>query len=210
MYNLACAYARSGQKPQALDFLSKAISSNLPGAVSMNDDPDLASLRDDQVFKDLVLAHEKRTKPCLFAPESRQFDFWVGDWAVFNPQGQRAGTSRIESFAVGCGLLENWTSAGGAGGGKSINFYDPGDRKWHQYWMGADGRPQRYAGTFADGAMRYVGDPVTVNGKTTLSRLTFFNVDPDTVRQLAEQSTDGGRTWTVVYDLKYVRQKGGA
>ena len=39
-----------------------------------------------------------------------------------------------------------------------------------------------------------------------MTRLTFFNVDANTVRQLAEQSDDDGQTWAVNYDYKYVRR----
>jgi hypothetical protein len=36
--------------------------------------------------------------------------------------------------------------------------------------------------------------------------MTFFNQGKDQVRQLGEQSTDGGQTWTVSYDLTYRRR----
>ena len=55
--------------------------------------------------------------------------------------------------------------------------------------------------------MRYEGEPVASQGAQTLSRLTFFNLDANTVRQFAEQSWDDGKTWTVLYDFKYVRKK---
>lgn len=55
--------------------------------------------------------------------------------------------------------------------------------------------------------MRYEGETVGKDGKKTLLRLTFFNLDPNTVRQLAENSPDDGKTWTTVYDFKYVRSK---
>lgn len=38
-------------------------------------------------------------------------------------------------------------------------------------------------------------------------RMTFFNQGPDQVRQLGEQSVDGGKTWTTSYDLVYRRRK---
>ena len=40
--------------------------------------------------------------------------------------------------------------------------------------------------------------------------LSFFSVAPDTVRQLFEQSTDGGKTWTPTFDARYVRWKSAA
>jgi hypothetical protein len=38
-------------------------------------------------------------------------------------------------------------------------------------------------------------------------RLTFFNTNPNEVRQLGEVSNDLGKTWKVEYDFKYVRAK---
>lgn len=206
MYQLACAYARLGQKESALEWLKKAIDNKLPPIVNLDEDTDLASLRDDARFKPLTIAMDKQRRPCMYLPEARQFDFWVGEWDVFNPQGQKAGTSVIQRISAGCGVLENWRDAFG-NEGKSINFYDSNTQKWYQYWIGASGGPSRFSGVYKDGAMKYEGEPTSVSGVTTLSRLTFFNVDANTVRQFAESTADGGKTWTVTYDFKYARTK---
>lgn len=144
--------------------------------------------------------------PCMSSAEARQFDFWVGEWDAYGPQGRKGGTSVIERIANGCGILENWTNATDGGSGKSINFYDPRAGKWFQYWIGADGNPHRFSGTYKDGALRFEGEPYAQNGKKFITRLTFFDVDANTVRQLSEQSDDGGKTWSTVYDFKYVRR----
>jgi tetratricopeptide (TPR) repeat protein len=204
MYNLACAYARLGQKEKALEWLSKAVNGNVSPFVNPVDDSDLASLRDDARFKEVVLALDKKRHPCMYSAEARQFDFWIGEWDVFNPQGQKAGTSVIQQIANGCGILENWRDAFG-NEGKSINFYDGNTSRWYQYWIGSGGGPGRYSGVYAGGALRYEGETKIVNGVKTLSRLTFFNLDANTVRQFAEQSGDEGKTWTTTYDFKYVR-----
>jgi tetratricopeptide (TPR) repeat protein len=207
MYNLACAYARLNRKEKAFEWLEKSLATNMAMRfANFAADPDLESLRDDARFKKLADATERKTKPCMFSAEARQFDFWLGEWDVFNPQGQKVGTSRIENVSVGCAVLENW-SASAASGGKSLNFYDPQAKKWFQYWMGANGLPQRYAGVYKDGAMRYESEGATPDGKKLLSRLTFFNLDANTVRQLAETSIDEGKTWQILYDFKYVRTK---
>lgn len=146
------------------------------------------------------------TSPCMNRAESRQFDFWVGEWDAYNPQGAKGGTSVIERIANGCGILENWTNASGGGSGKSINFYDPQAGKWFQYWIGADGNPHRFSGEYRDGALRLAGEPYVKDGKRFITRLTFFNLDPNTVRQLSERSDDDGKSWSVVYDFKYVRR----
>ena len=33
----------------------------------------------------------KLNNPCMSRAESRQFDFWVGEWDAYNPQGPKAG-----------------------------------------------------------------------------------------------------------------------
>jgi len=205
MYNVACAFARLNQKEKAMEWLDKAVSNNLSPFTNISADEDLATLRGDARFKELATSLDKKRRPCMYSTSAREFDFWIGEWDVFNPQGQKAGTSVIQQIAEGCGVLENWTSSIG-GAGKSINFFDPASSKWYQYWIGANGVPSRYEGTYRDGAMRYEGEKPPAAG-AALTRLTFFNIDNNTVRQLAENSSDNGKTWTVVYDFKYVRKK---
>ncbi|HSS20043.1 MAG TPA: tetratricopeptide repeat protein [Pyrinomonadaceae bacterium] len=206
MYNMACAYARLGQKEKALEWLKKSIESKVPPFVNPADDTDLAGLRDDPRFKEIVVALDKQRHPCMYSAEARQFDFWVGEWEVFNPQGQKNGTSVIQQIASGCGILENWRDIFG-NEGKSINFFDTNTAKWYQYWIGSSGGPSRFSGVYSDGALRYEGEPTTVSGVKTLRRLTFFNLDANTVRQLAETSNDDGKNWSTGYDFKYVRKK---
>lgn len=206
IYNIACAYARLGQKEKALEWLKRAMDAKVSPFINPSDDSDLAILRDDPRFKELVIALDKQRHPCRYSAEAKQFDFWVGEWEVFNPQGQKSGTSVIQQIANGCGILENWRDIFG-NEGKSINFFDTNTSKWYQYWIGSAGGPGRFAGVYSDGALRYEGEPATVNGVRTLNRLTFFNVDASTVRQFAETSADEGKTWTTSYDLKYVRKK---
>jgi tetratricopeptide (TPR) repeat protein len=205
MYNIACGYARLGQTDKAFEWLEKALNGGVAPYVNLATDADLETLRQDARFKKMSELAERKKKPCMFLAEARQFDFWVGDWEVFNPAGQKVGTNTIQMFAGGCGVLENWTNAVG-GDGKSINYYDASAGKWYQYWIGIDGGALRYAGNFKDNAMRFEGE-TSANGKKTLNKLTFFKLDENTVRQLAESSTDDGKTWSVNYDFKYVRKK---
>ena len=208
MFNLACVYARMNEKDKAIAWLGKAFS---PETKAINfylldlNDPDLASLHEDPRYKEIWLSVDKKKNPCMYSAEARQFDFFVGEWDAFNPQGRMDGTSVIQRIANGCGILENWKGAIG-GEGKSLNFYDPQLGKWFEYWVGANGAPLRFSGIYQGGALRFEGEPSTQNGKKIITRLTFFNIDTNTVRQLAEQSDDGGKTWTVNYDYKYVRR----
>lgn len=205
MFNIACGYARLNQADKAFEWLEKALMNGAAFTVNIETDEDLVNIRKDARFKKMTELADRQKRPCIYSAEARQFDFWVGDWEVFNLAGQKAGTNSVQLFSDGCGLLENWTNTTG-GDGKSINFYDAGTQKWYQSWIGTGGSALRYAGNFKDGAMRFEGETIA-NGKKTLQKLTFTKIDENTVRQLFEASNDDGKTWIITFDLKYVRKK---
>jgi hypothetical protein len=147
--------------------------------------------------------------PDCTAPEHRQFDFWLGDWAVTDSTGQRRlGDSRISSILKNCVLLEEWTGAGGSSG-KSYNIYSRADGKWHQSWVSDTGNLLLLEGGLRNGAMVLQGETPSPTGGTTLQRITWSVVDSDRdhVRQMWELSTDGGATWNVAFDGHYRRKR---
>lgn len=136
------------------------------------------------------------------APEHDQFDFWVGAWDVFGPDGEKAGTNVIEKRDGGCTLLESWTSASG-GTGTSINFYDERAGRWHQTWMGSGGGALYLDGGLdEDGNMVLSSDP----DASPIQRITWTPNDDGTVRQHWQVSKDGGQTWETAFDGTYVRR----
>lgn len=206
MYNLACSYARLGKKDEAIEWLNKAISAGFPQPTRVRNDADFDSLRTDARFEQLLVLADRVGRPCEVLPEYKQFDFWVGEWNVENHQGQPVGTNIIQRITGNCIVLENWTDGFG-GTGKSINFYDSSKGKWRQTWVSDRGNVSEFEGEYKDGAMRFTGETNLQSGGKILRRLTFFNLAADRVRQFSEQSTDGGKTWTVAYDFTYVRKK---
>lgn len=64
------------------------------------------------------------------------------------------------------------------------NLGAKGNRAWIRETPGAPGQPVRVP-----------------------TKLTFFRQGQDQVRQLSEVSIDGGKTWTINYDLIYVSRK---
>lgn len=206
MYNIASAYARLNNKDKAIEWLNKALSQGFPQPGNIMKDEDFAGLREEPRFKEIVSLVERKMKPCLFDPQYKQFDFWVGEWQVQHSQtGQSVGASSVQSIIEGCVVFENWVGAGG-GTGKSFNFYNSRSGKWQQVWVSSGGSVLEYSGEYKDGAMRYEALGPERNGVRVLFRLTFFNLGPERVRQLSEQSVDGGKTWTVQYDFTYLRK----
>lgn len=164
---------------------------------SLIGDPALAPLASDPGFLAYVEGQRRAFHPCRYDDAYRALDFWIGDWTVTNPQGQTAGTSRIEKVVDGCAILENWTDTHG-GSGKSFTSYDAMTKHWDQHWVGSGGAVTEYLGSAHDGAIVMIA-----SGPTGSTRLTFSKLPDGKVRQLFEGSTDGGATWTIGADLTY-------
>lgn len=205
MYNAACALALTGEKDTAWYWLEKAVKSGWFTAKQLREDSDLKILHSAR-FDALVISLERAAKPCEYDSAFRQFDFWIGEWDVFNPAGQKTGTNTIQTLTDGCLLLENWTGSLG-GTGKSINFFDSGKKQWRQIWVGSNGRVSEFYGQRVDNVMDFFGESKLPDGRIGKNRLRFFMMDADTVRQLAEFSEDDGKSWQVTYDFRYVRKK---
>ena len=144
--------------------------------------------------------------PACAASEHRQFDFWIGNWDVFTPNGKAAGTNLIEKVAGGCGLRENWRGAGG-GTGTSLNFWSPEDRKWHQTWVGTGGSFLFLSGGLVDGRMVLSGTTRDTSGAVQMERISWTPSPDSTVRQQWDQSRDDGKTWTTAFLGIYRRKK---
>ena len=199
--------AASGDKERALDWLDEAVKAGFRPVERIENNAAFKDLPGSR-FETVVEQAKRNTSPCEYSEEHRQFDFWLGDWEVYTPSGQKAGTNSIQKIERGCIIFENWTGASGTTG-RSFNFYDKVGGKWHQLWVDDQGNVLRLQGTYADGVLDYRGETKGADGSITKERLRFFDQSPDRVRQLWEQSYDGGESWTVVFDGEY-RKIGGS
>ena len=145
--------------------------------------------------------------PSCATPEYRQFDFWQGDWDVRDPSGKIAGRNRIVAILGGCALQENWTGASGHSGA-SLNIYDRDHKRWHQTWVDGTGGLLQLDGGIVDGAMVMRGETVATDApsRSVLQRITWTPQRDGGVRQLWESSSDGGKTWEIVFDGMYSKR----
>ena len=207
VYGLALArsYARAGDKAKALETLNKSTATGGIAPETLTSEKDFGAWKDDAGFKEVVRKNDLAVNPCKASPEFRQFDFWIGEWDVKNPQGVPSGTSSVQLILGQCTIFENWTSGSGSSG-KSFNIYDTKDKKWHQTWVDDKGTFAHYIGGFQDGKMVITADMVA-GGKRSLAKMTFSKLPNGDVRQFGENSADDGKTWTTSFDLTYSRKK---
>jgi len=146
---------------------------------------------------------------CADVPHAGDFDFWVGDWNVYGPNGQFAGTNRITKRHSDCLILEEWTGASG-GEGTSMNFYDPSAQAWRQVWMSANTFIDYTGGLNEDGAMFLEGEITNFGptGQTSAPFRGLWTLNEDgSVTQHFTQYDAANDVWNVWFTGRYVRME---
>lgn len=142
------------------------------------------------------------------SPAHRQFDFWIGEWAVTDSAGGTPyGTNLLTSEEAGCLLHEHWRGSQG-GTGQSFNFYDPQRRAWEQVWVASGGNLLRLSGQFDGVSMALEGDGISPQGSSVRNRIVWTPQRDGRVRQVWSTSSDGGKTWQVSFDGWYRKKPG--
>jgi hypothetical protein len=201
--SVASTHAEAGDTAGSLAALASAADAGFNNLMILDSNPRLQPLHGDPRYL-AVRERMQQSHPCS-RPECRQFDFWVGEWNVHGPNGSKAGTNRIEPILNRCALQENWTNAAGSGG-RSLNYFHPGRKKWVQVWVDAQGGVIEIEGEYRDGAMHFRGRNTAADGSWEPCRASWTLLEDGRVRQFWEQSRDGGDTWYTWFDGIYSRQ----
>jgi hypothetical protein len=92
--------------------------------------------------------------------------------------------------------------------GKSYNTFNPNLKRWEQFWVDNGAGMIHFYGGLKGNVMDFYTDDIPQPDGTNLKRhLQFFNLGQNQVRQFSQGSKDGGKTWSVEYDLTYNRTK---
>ena len=212
-FRRACAHAVRGDSTAALDALDRALQAGFGVLVQLQKEPLLESVRSTPRFASFVTRIERALNPCKHDPKYREFDFWLGTWDVVPngaPPGTPGGVNVVTLEHGDCIVHEHWT---GNITGESFNLYDKSRGTWVQTWVDSSGGLHEYRGGLdANGSMAFTAELAAVPGQTAnpngrvSTRLTFSKLPGGQVRQLSEQSSDGGKSWQVSYDLIYTRR----
>jgi len=153
-------------------------------------------------------------------PEARAFDFWLGSWDVLNrnrsPDGvefQETGgaTDLVYPVVGGCGVVEHWQGHAFSRfiDGFSVRSWDPGAREWLLVLLWPiSGEPSfgELRGGFRHGRGEFSFERVGPDGEPVLTRYTFSDVAPDSLRWENATSHDGGRTWSGNWIMEFTRR----
>ena len=201
LVRLAAAHAATDDPDRALDALDRAAAAGARLAMGIDTDPAFDRLRRRPRFAAVRARIEANDHPTADDPAFRAFDFWVGTWEARTEDGVRQGTNRIERVLGGAAIVERWSGATGYRG-MSLNRFDRHAGTWRQTWVDDQGDVVEFEdGAVRDGRMVFVAQ----DRAGTIRRLSFEPGGPDAFRQVSEQSTDGGATWSLEYDFRYRR-----
>ena len=140
-------------------------------------------------------------------PESRQLDFWVGEWELAHVQQGKVVTSRnrITKILDGCAVLEEFI-----GGpetkldGRSLSLFDRATKQWRQVWVDNTGAWLDFTATTVEGDFAFARTTQR-GGKTVLQRMVFRDVKADRLKWLWQSSQDDGATWKTLWEIDYRR-----
>jgi hypothetical protein len=161
------------------------------------------------LFTSAIVAQSSQN-PCE-SEQVREFDFWVGTWDLEwkGPKGEvQKGTNEITRILDGCVVRESFDGGKDLSlKGQSYSMFDRNSGKWKQTWVDNQGSYLDFTGEKKDGKMTLSREFTNRQGKLMMQRMVFFNVRPDSLDWNWENSTDGGKTWNLVWHISYQRRK---
>ncbi|MDD9889615.1 MAG: hypothetical protein OXU66_11420 [Gammaproteobacteria bacterium] len=137
-----------------------------------------------------------------------QFDFWVGEWEVFESSGTiKVGENSIQKMEAGCMIMESWTSAQGDTG-TSLNYFNPVTNEWRQVWVSAGRYSIDIVGGIRAGAMVLEGSIYNFAGAVWDFRGTWIPNSDGSVRQFFEQYNHDSEQWDPWFNGLYKKKEG--
>jgi hypothetical protein len=143
------------------------------------------------------------TAPACSSVEYRQLDFWLGDWDVYDMSdtSQAVARNKVTRILDGCVLRELYRQQNGMVG-ESYSLWDAARGVWHQSWVTNRGTLLLLDGHLERDRMVLTGPDKGADGRSALIRGIWWAEGSD-VREKAERSTDGGKTWKPVFDILF-------
>jgi hypothetical protein len=141
-----------------------------------------------------VYATQSQTQkvPCD-TNKHNEFNFWVGDWNVYDPQGKLIGTNNIVKMHSNCVMQENWESKVSANKGTSYNYVNLADNTWNQLWVDNSGFSLKLKGNLENGSMVLKSEKVKNQQGEYYNRITWTPHKDGSVMQLWELISPEGK-----------------
>lgn len=144
--------------------------------------------------------------PCSADADSRQLDYWLGNWTITYPGSSGSAISKVSLSLDQCLFVESWDDGKGHLG-ENMFAYSPDDKTWYGMFADNQGRVHIFVdGKVGSGSAELNGPSRGANGEAVLNRVRIVRMAPDKVEQTWEKSTDKGASWTTVFRGEYARR----
>lgn len=136
-------------------------------------------------------------------PEYHQFDFFQGDWDTydFGVPDSVIARNTVTPMLGGCAVREVYVQGDGVQG-ESFSMFDASRHLWHQSWVTNHGSLLLLDGRLDAGRMVLTATEHDKKGGTSLLRGIWIP-QHGSVRETAQRSKDGGKTWEPVFDIVF-------
>ena len=154
---LAVAYARTVRPPRkCTKHWKRVLNSGVSQPESLTVKKDFAAFQNEKRFKDL----DDQFRSCGKSVQGPRRNFVNSIFGKVNgmqgAQGLTVGSSSVQLILGQCVIFENWTTP--LNSGKSFEYFDAKDKKWHQTWVDDKGTHTQYVGGIEDGKMVLIAD----------------------------------------------------
>ena len=143
--------------------------------------------------------------PCCTEPY-RQFDFWLGQWSVYDTTGQLAGNNTIQKIEGNCIISESWKGVKGSSG-RSYSYFDRRDSTWNQTWVDSGGGSLILKGQGGDGQIILKGPLKNGPKGKYYDQITWQLQEDSTVTQIWKIYDEGGNVNKTLFYGLYRKEK---
>lgn len=205
-FAIGYCYAALGEKDKSISYLQKAATGGFANFTRL-DSIQFDALRNLPTFANIKKNMYENAFPCLKDSNNNKFDFWLGEWEVYQ-SNQKIADSKITKAKGGCAVHEDYVVLSGLYAGQSISYYDPTEKRWEQYWVGSAGDKSKYYETenYKED-MQFIWKRTNPNGSEFWTKMSYVAQDENTVIQTLVSSTDQGATWNASFSGTYKRKK---
>ncbi|MET2986260.1 hypothetical protein [Aureibaculum conchae] len=154
-------------------------------------------------FTQNIISQNPQSENCPCCSESyKLFDFWIGNWTVYDVNDKVIGTNTIDKLYDGCVLQEKWNSSTN-NRGTSYNYYDKNDSSWNQVWIDNSGFTLVLKGNYSDGKMILKSELQKSENGNFYNQITWVKNDDGTVTQIWDVFNEKGIKTKELFRGKY-------
>ena len=129
---------------------------------------------------------QEKSKTSCDTAAYKQFDFWVGNWNVYDTENNLIGKNKVIKMNNACAIQENWSSKTTPSKGTSYNYYNATDKSWNQVWIDNTGGSLVLKGFYTNHKMVLKSNIIRDKKGAYYNQITWFKNANGSVTQLWE------------------------